>query len=239
MNQPILLSAVILLAGTVPAWAQARDANTPPNTTTVTNVSGVISQVNYGTDGQVQGFLIGANVLLSFPTTICGGINSLGTAANNITYSGTEVTASSGFKSVVVSNFKNATTGASYTAPTSSTMMPATTTYGPTSGSVKQLNYANDGSIDGFVFTPSSGSPVFVSTGERASSTLAPLLKVGTGLSVTGTTSPGMSGCASTDTLESVNATSLTIGSTTIVIAGGPGYGNPGGPIFPGPVGRP
>lgn len=238
MNHRILLSAV-LLAVTVPAFAQVRDANgpyTPPNTTTVTNVNGAISQVNYGTDGQVQGFLIGTNTLLSFPTTICGGVNSLGTSGNAVTYSGTEITALSGFESVVISSFKNTTTGATYTAPTSSSMMPATTTYGPTSGSVKQLNYASDGSIDGFVFTPSSGSPVFVSTGERASSTLASLLKASTALSVTGTTSPGMAGCASTDTLESVNATSLTIGSMTVIIAGGPGSANP---IFPGPVGRP
>ncbi len=209
------------------AMAQFPDATSSSTATTVTNVTGTITQLNYGTDGSVQGFLAGAKILLTFPTNICGGVSTLGVVGNSITYSGSAVTATSGFESVRITSFTNNTTKAAYTAPTSTT----STSYGPTSGTLKQLNYDGSGDIDGFVFTPTSASSIFVSTGSRASATLTPLLIVGAAVSVTGMTSLNMSGCAATGTLEAVNATSLTIGSQTIVIAGGGngGYGNPGG----------
>ena len=185
--------------------------------TTVTAATGAITQLNYGEDGEVQGFLIGTNVLLSFPTSICGGLSTLGVVGNSVTYSGKADTAKSGFETVQVTSFTNSTTKATYTAAPAK---PAT--YGPVSGTVKQVNYAAGGSIDGFLFAPSgSASPIFVSTGTRASTTLSPLLTVGAGISVTGVTSAGMSACPSTATLESVDAVSLTIGTQTIVIGGG------------------
>ncbi len=200
--------------------------------TTVTNATGTISQVNYGTDGSVQGFLIGSNILLSFSTDICGGIGSLGVAGNSVTYSGTEYTTSSGFETVTITSFTNDTTKATYTPPTRS-FKPAA--YGPTSGTIAQLNYGEGGSIDGFAFS-AGGTSILVSTGVRASSTLTSLLEKGATVSVTGTTSPALSACASTGTLEVVDASSLTIGSQIIVIAGGGtpfggfgGFGNLGG----------
>lgn len=189
--------------------------------TTVTNVTGTITQLNYGRGGNVQGFLVGSDTLLSFPSNICGGLGSLGVVGNAITYSGTEFTATSGFKTVQLTSFTNNTTSATYTAPTSK----STATYGPTSGTIKQLNYAGGGSVDGFVFTASgASSSILVSTGVRANSTLTSLLTVGATVSVTGTTSSKLSACSSTGTLETVDASSLTIGSQTIVIAGG-GFG--------------
>ena len=137
----------------------------------------------------------------------------------------TASTATSGFETVRVSSFTNANTKASYTAPTATS-----TAYGPTSGTVKQLNYAEGGAIDGFLFT-ASGSTLFVSIGYTSNATLTSLLTVGATVSVTGTTSPSMSACSSTGALESVNASSLTIGSTTVVIQGG-GHGGPGGHGF-------
>jgi hypothetical protein len=133
LKQSILSSALalfIIWAGAAPdVAAQEADA---PTTTTVTGATGTISQLNYGNDGEVEGFLIGTNILLSFPTNICGG-----TVGNSVTYSGTAVTATSGFESVRVSSFTNNTTKATYTAPTNSTP----SAYGPTSGAVKQLNW--------------------------------------------------------------------------------------------------
>jgi hypothetical protein len=213
-------SAAVLLAmcagGAVNGFAQHPDAST--TTTTVTSVTGTISQLNYNNDGAVTGFLIGTNTLLTFRTNICGGIGTLGAVGNSVTYSGNEATSSSGFNTVEVTSFTNNTTKATYTTPTSS----SATTYGPTSGTVKQLNYASGGAIDGFLFSASgSSTPIFVSTGPRASTTLTSLLTVGATVSVTGTTSPGMAACSSTGTLEAVDASSLTIGTQTIVIAGG------------------
>lgn len=210
-----------LLGAAIAPQAQAQLATTQ-TTTTVTGVTGTITQLNYGNNGEVEGFLVGTGVLLTFPSNICGGVGTLGAVGNSVTYSGTAVTATSGFESVQVSSFTNNATKATYTAPTS-----ASTTYGPTSGTIKQLNYSDAGSIDGFLFTAGSSS-VFVSIGYTSNTTLNSLLTVGASVSVTGTTSPGMSACASTGTIETVNASSLAIGSTTVVIQGGPGSGRGG-----------
>ena len=221
-----LCNAAVLFAmcagGALSGLAQQPDAST---TTTVTSVTGTIGQLDYDSNGDVQGFLIGTNTLLTFPTNICGGVGTLGAVGNSVTYSGQEATATSGFNTVAVTSFTNNTTKATYTAPTSSST-PAT--YGPTSGTIKALNYAPGGDIDGFLFS-AGGASIFVSTGERASTTLTSLLTVGAAVSVTGTTSPGMAACSSTGSLEAVDASSLTIGSQTIVIAGnGPGGNGPG-----------
>ncbi len=224
MKRSITLGAAalcLLSAAIAPStWAQQADATT---STTVTSVTGTITQLNYGNGGEVEGFLVGTGVLLTFSSNICGGLSTLGVVGNSVTYSGTAITATPGFESVQVSSFTNNTTKATYTAPTSTS-----TAYGPTSGTVKQLNYSSDGSIDGFLFT-ASASTIFVSIGHTSSTTLTTLLTAGASLSVTGTTSPSMSACSSTGAIESVNASSLTIGSTTVVIQNGGNGGGQGG----------
>jgi hypothetical protein len=226
MKRTITLSVAafcLLWVAAVPkAVADQYSDTTTTTTTTVTNATGTITQLNYGADGEARGFLIGTNVLLTFPSSICGGVSTLGAVGNSVTYSGAASTAASGFETVRVSSFTNANTKASYTAPTATS-----TAYGPASGTVKQLNYAEGGAIDGFLFT-ASGSTLFVSIGYTSNTTLTSLLTVGATVSVTGTTSTSMSACSSTGALASVDASSLTIGSTTVVIQGG-GHGGRGG----------
>ena len=231
MRNSTILGAVALLAmtcGAFPGYTQVTDVTT----TTVTAATGTVTHLNYDASGEVQGFLIGTNILLTFPSNICGGLGTLGAVGNSVTYSGSAVTATSGFEAVIVTSFTNTTTKATYTPPTNTS-----TAYGPTSGTVKQLNYGNDGSTDGFLFAATgSTASIFVATNSRASSTLTPLLTVGATVSVTGTTTPSMSACSSTGAIEAVDATSLTIGSQTIVIAGGGPGGSGSGP-GPGPGG--
>jgi hypothetical protein len=230
MKQGLTLRITALLA--LPGiYAQGQsDAGTTTTTTTVTSVTGTISQVNYGTDGAIEGFLIGTTTLLDFPTNVSGGIGTLGVAGNSVTYSGTEVTTSAGFSSVRVTSFTNNTTKATYS---SSTTVSTTTAYGPASGTVKQLNYNGDGSIDSFVFTPaSSTTSLLVVTGPGASTTLKPLLLVGATVSVTGTEQAATpaSACVASGVLTVVQASSLIISGQTIVIAGGGNGGFGGGP---------
>lgn len=227
MNRSFIHHGLLALA--VAAWAAspfAALANETTAATTVTNATGTITQVNYDSNGNVQGFLLGANTLLTFSGTVCGGLSTLGVVSNSVTYSGTVFTASSGFETVSVTSFTNTTTKAMYTMASFNG-----TAYGPTTGTVAQLNYANGGAIDGFVFAPSGGaSSIFVSTGPRASSTLTSLLTVGATVSVTGETSSRLSACSASGTLAAVDATALTISGQTIVIGGGyPGGGYPGG----------
>jgi hypothetical protein len=187
-------------------------------TTTVTSVAGTIAGLNYNEAGAtVDGFLIGSNVLLTFGKPVCGGIGTLGKVGDNITYSGVAVTYSSGFQTVHVTSFTNG----SITYPPPAPAKPAA--YSAVAGSITQLNYSDFGFVDGFLFTPSSGSPVFVNVG-MPSSTLAPLLKVGAAVTVTGMLEPAPQ-CAATGTVSEVDATSLTIGSTAYPISGGMGMG--------------
>lgn len=192
-------------------------------TTTVTNATGSITQLNYEPNGSIGEFLIGTNILLSFPTNVTGGLATLGAVGNSVTYSGTAETTTSGFQTVRVSTFTNNTTKATYTA---STTAAAATAYGPTSGTVKQANYDSNGAIDGFTFTPATpagAAAIFVSTGSGASATLKPLLTVGATVSVIGTvvTNPSGNTCVTGGTLTAVNASSLIIGAQTIVLSGG------------------
>lgn len=189
------------------------------SSSTVTNASGTISQLNYGPGGNVQGFLVGTNVLLIFPGNVAGGVNSLGVAGNSVTYSGTAMTASSGFETVRVSSFTNTTTKATYTAPTSTSA-----SYGPTSGTVQQLNYSAGGGVDGFLFNASgSSAPLLVVIGpQHANSTLESVLTVGATASVTGNSHTS----SNTGALTVVRATSLTISGQTFVFSG---RGFPGG----------
>lgn len=203
----------------------AQDATSSSTTTTVTNVTATITQVNYGSSGAIEGFLLGSTTLLNFPTNVSGGIGTLGVVGNTVTYSGTEVTTSAGFNSIRVTTYTNNTTKVIYS---SSTTTPTTTAYGPTSGTVKQLNYNSDGTIDSFNFTPTgSTTPLLVVTGSGASATLKPILLTGTTVSVTGTEQAivSTSACVSAGVLTVVEASSLIVGGQTIIITNRGNFG--------------
>jgi hypothetical protein len=226
---PALFAIATLSSASMFAQDYGDPAASTGTTTTVTNATGTISQLNYGSDGSVEGFLLGTSTLITFPTNVAGGVASLGAVGNSVTYSGNANTNSSGFESVRVTSFTNNTTKATY----SSSTAPTSTTYGPTSGTIKQLNYGDDGSIDAFVFTPSGGTTsILVETGTVTNSALKTALTVGAMVSLTGTTySPAASMCTVTGSLTVVDANTLVIGGSTYVITGGGlGGGNPGGP---------
>jgi hypothetical protein len=195
------------------------DGGHPTAPVPVGPTTGQISQVNYQeVGGAVNGFLIGANTLLTFQKPVCGGTTTLGAAGNTVTYSGLAETLSSGFQIVSVTSFTNGTI--TYP-PTPSAAKPSA--YPLTAGTITQLNYdPESGAINGFVFTPASGPAVFVTLG-HVSSTLAPLLTSGAAVSVTGTTLPSFS-CAAAGSLAEVYASSLTIGKTAYPIGGGHGH---------------
>jgi len=229
----VLAAAVAALVATSAAYAQERGVFVAANTTiptpvSLTNVTGTIAQLNYDANGSVNGFLIGTTTLLTFATNVCGGLGTLGAVGNSVTYSGTQISLSSGFQTVTVSSFTNNTTKAAYTRA-----LPKASTFGPTPGTVKQLNYDGQGNIDGFLFAATgTTTPIFVSTGTRASTTLKPLLTLNGPATVTGTTSTSLAACSAASELEAVDATALTLGGQTIVIVGG------GPSIFGIPIGR-
>jgi type VI secretion system secreted protein VgrG len=213
--------------GAVPAFSQVYPENTTSGTTTtVTSVTGTITQLNYDSEGIVGSFLVGTNVLLTFPTNIPAGIASLGAVGNSVTYSGNAFTNSSGFQDLQVTSFTNNTTKATYS---SSTTASSTTAYGPTSGAIKQLNYDGSGNVDAFLFTPSgSSTAILVETGSVTNTTLKAALVAGATVSVTGTTHTATAtSCTVSGALTVVDASSLIISGTTYVLTG-VGQGNPG-----------
>lgn len=163
--------------------------------------------------GTVDGFLIGANVLLTFSRPVCGGIGALGAVRNSVTYSGSARTSTAGFQTVNVTSFTNGAIAYPPAAPAKPSAYPLT------AGKITQLNYSPEsGAIDGFVFTPVTGRKVFVDVGNPGT-TLAPLLTVGAPISVIGTLEAPGAG-APTGTILEVDASSLTIGSTAYPIGG-------------------
>lgn len=213
----------------VPVFAQEIDP-LAQSSSTVTNVTGTISQLNYGTDGTADGFLLGTNVLLLFSGDVIGGVGSLGAVGNSVTYSGQVVSTSSAFQAVRVTSLTNNTTKATYSSSTKTNAAP--TAYGPTSGTVKQLNYDASGAVDSFVFAPvGSTTPVLVATGPVTNGALKAALTMGATISVTGTTLPASPAfCTVANGLAVVDAGSLSINGTTFVLTGGPGFGNIGTP---------
>jgi len=202
-----------LLAGSA-LTAMDDDHNNVP-TTPVGPVTAAITQLNFDESGAtVNGFLVGTNILLTFQKPVCGGIGTLGAVGNAVTYSGSAQTFTSGFQTVAVTSFANGTI--TYP-PAKISRKPST--YPLTAGTITQLNYnPENGAIDGFVFTPTSGAKVFVDIGS-ANATLTPLLTVGASVSVVGTIeAPGA--CAPTGTISEVDASSLTIGTTAYPVGG-------------------
>jgi hypothetical protein len=214
----MVLSAALFFAVLASSSVATADDHTYTPPTPVGPLTAAITQLNYDeSGGTVNGFLVGANVLLTFSKPVCGGIGTLGAVPNTVTYSGLAETFTSGFQTVNVTSFKNGNI----------TYPPATTVTKPsayplTAGAITQLNYNPDnGAINGFLFTPKTGPEVFVYIGS-ANATLTPLLTVGASLSVAGTMEgPGF--CAPIGTVSEVFASSLTIG-TKVYKVGGLGF---------------
>jgi len=196
------------------ACAGSSSSTTTVTTTTVGPVNATITALNFDeSGGRVNGFMVGTNVLLTFPKPVCGGIGALGAVGNSVTYSGTSYAYSTGMQVVKASSYTNGTI----------TFTPAVRTpsaaYASTAGAITQLNYGDNGSVNGFVFTPTSGSKVFVSF-RSVSTTLAALLTKGAAVSVAGTLESA-DPCLPTGTISEVEASSIIVGGTTYAVGGG------------------
>jgi hypothetical protein len=217
------VAGAMLAASTMTALAdnpqhplQGSESDDNPSITTVGPVKGTITALNYDADGStVNGLFIG-NTILTFERPVCGGVGSLGKVDDSVTYSGSEASFSSGFNSVRVTSYTDGSITYPNTKPAA-----APTAYALTAGKIKALNYdPRDGAINGFFFTPTTGTEVFVDI-SRVSSTLAGLLAgaAPVALSVTGALLPPPL-CAKTAPIGVVIASSLTIGGAVYPVAG-------------------
>lgn len=217
--------AAMLAASTMPALAdnpqhplQGSESADNSSITSVGPVTGTITALNYDADGRtVNGLFIGAtNTMLTFERPVCGGVGSLGKVDDSVTYSGSEVSFSSGFNSVRVTSYTDGSITYSHTTPAL-----APTRYALTAGKIKALNYdPRDGAINGFFFTPTTGPEAFVDIG-HVNGTVAGLLAgaVPVALSVTGAELPPPP-CAKTAPIGVVVASSLTIGGAVYAVGG-------------------
>jgi hypothetical protein len=232
-----LLAGTAMTAGAADAryapQASIRGVANAADNASITNVgpvTGTITALNYDTDGTtVNGLYLGdSETLLTFDRPVCGGIGSLGKVGDPVTYSGIEVSFSSGSNTVIVKSYRNGST--TYAQNGSWSQKPAPTAYPPAAGLVTALNYNPvDGSINGFFFTPTgSGSAVFVDLG-LVDSTLAGLLEgaAPVAVSVTGLQLPPRT-CTQSAASGVVVASSLTIGGTAYLVGGLPSYAGSG-----------
>jgi hypothetical protein len=206
-------AAVVLFTGSAVA-AQPEETFSFTAPTPVGPVTTTVTQVNYDeSGGTVDGFLAG-NYLLTFAKSVCGGTGTLAGAGNTVTFSGTTRSTTTGVEVVNVTSFKN---GSITYPPVVTPTKPSA--YAATAGTITKLNYNPDnGAVNGFLFTPTTGAEVFVDVG-NPSATVVALLKVGTAVTVTGLLEvPGV--CAATGTISEVDASSLTIGGTAYPLNG-------------------
>src|ERR1017187_2050524 len=113
MKNKMIFSTAALLAMLAGGAGKALAVDNHGNTTTTpgSGAIGNITQLNYGADGSINGFLVGTPpILLTFRNSVWGGIGTLGAVGNAVTYSGRDTTNTTTlFQTVSVSSFTNNT----------------------------------------------------------------------------------------------------------------------------------
>ena len=173
----------------------------------VSNVPGTIAALNYADDGvTVNGLLLTGNVLLLFYKQVCGGIGALGNPKDSVTYSGVSLKYASGFETVHVTSYTDGKISYPPPAP------PKPSAYGPTTGTIGQLNYSEWGTINGFAFTTSdkNNPVVFVHIGTPSADLVTALTSPTPPVMVTGMLEQAPQ-CTQNGVSE-VDANSLSIG---------------------------
>ncbi|MGI9071103.1 MAG: hypothetical protein ACR2JB_07230 [Bryobacteraceae bacterium] len=151
----------------------------PPAAGSYSSASGTISQLNYGRELEVSGFLIGANTLVTFPPHIGCALGSYLTVGNNVKVDGYATTTITGLQRIDMAGFNNLTTGKTFSLP-----QPGQFTNYSGSGRITQFNYNNQGEIDGLILNNS----VFAKTPPPFSATLRSLVQAGSTVSISGYT---------------------------------------------------
>ena len=141
------------------------------------STSGVISQLNYGPELEVKGFLIGTNALVTFPPHIGCALGPYLAVGNSVKVDGYATTTITGLQRIDLANFTNLSTGRTFSLP-----QPGQFTTYSGSGRIIQFNYNDQGEIDGLILD----NGVFAKTPPPFSATLRSLVQAGGSASISG-----------------------------------------------------
>jgi hypothetical protein len=142
-----------------------------------TSISGPISQLNYGPEFELNGFLIGQDTLVTFPPNAGYAIAPFLEVGNTVKAEGYAAKMENGLKRFTPVDLQNVTTGKSFTIP-----LPREISIYAGAGTVTQFNYNDQGEPDGFVF----GNGVLAKTPTAFSAILRSLLHPGAPVAISG-----------------------------------------------------
>lgn len=154
-NQATIFSAIAFACAlAVPAVAQGprpgagASPQVPPApvTGTYTNTSGTVVQFNYNRDGEVEGFLLSDNTLVALPPAVASRSSALVHTGDTVQVTGLMQGSPTGFRTIQAQGLQDRTSGKTLTIPQPGAAAPYSG-----SGSIQQLNYGPDGSVNGFV----------------------------------------------------------------------------------------
>jgi hypothetical protein len=214
----------LLLAGFVAHSATLLTAQPPPPPPlplAASTVTGTISQLNYGPDGRVEGFVVTPNILVSLPPDWAIEVELLARTGNQVTAIGTFTPAPSGMQILEVQTLTVA--GRTLTLAEPSPPVPYAA-----SGIIRSLNYGRQGEVNGFVLE----NGILARTPPMGTSDVS-VVKPGATISISGFARSTPGGRTVVE-VQSITANGQTISMNAMPPAGpGPGRGPMGrrGPL--------
>lgn len=142
------LAICVLLAGAGLDVVEAQPAPPPPpatgNPAPLQSVTGTVSQLNYGPEGEINGFVCSNGVLLHIPEDWAPRLENVTHAGQSVRAQGYVMTAASGMQVIDVQTLSMA--GRSF-----SVVQPSQPAPYAGNGVIQRLNYGPQGEINGFV----------------------------------------------------------------------------------------
>lgn len=161
------------------------------------SVSGVISQLNYGRELEVTGFVVEGKTLVTFPPHLGAALSPLLQAGERVEVAGYGRRTASGMPRIELATL--AVAGRSFSMP-----RPWQFTSYEGSGKVMQFNYNAEGEVDGFLLEDGT----FCKTPPHLGRTLMRMIALGSEVSVSGFAHETITGRAVVD-VQSVNGQSI------------------------------
>jgi hypothetical protein len=216
----VILSGAMALALTgMSAAAQTKRGRrapappAPPPAGVYTTTSGTIVQFNYNRDAMVEGFLLNDHTLVHLPPNVAGMVGPTLHANDSLEVAGYANTSANGMKTLEAQQIKDKTSGKTFTMAQPGPAAPYSG-----SGRIQQLNYAPDGSVNGFLMENGALAELPPFSASNPSS-----VKVGATVNFTGYARTSVTGRTVVDLQTlSINGQTMTIAASGPAAPGAP-----------------
>ena len=176
----------------------------PPISNAVSaTVAGTISQFNYNRDADIEGFLLSDKTLIHLPPRAATSLDATFHSGDSVQITGYAQTSPTGMRTIEAQSIQDRTSGKSLTIPQPGAAAPYSG-----SGRIRQLNFGQDGTINGFLTDNNTLATVPPFAGMNPSS-----LQVGATVGYTGFARNTISGRTAVDVQTlTINGQALTLG---------------------------